>query len=92
MKFYLVTGFHGGCFYSGIYPTNFGHKTHKFVSARDRASGYTLKILEEDGTCLVKYRLITSEHSVHHIADMNIKKILKRIFEAKGYMCHCPSK
>ena len=103
VKFYQLSDWIcGGCFNSAVFPNNIGHKTHKFASARDTASDYTLKILEEDGACLAKcimdkYKdLITSEHDVHDIiADTeytNYKKILKMIIEAKGYMCYCPSK
>lgn len=45
----------GGCFTSAVYPTNTGCQSHKFASARDDASAYTLKTLEEDGACLAKY-------------------------------------
>ena len=41
-------------FNSAIYPSDSGHKTHKFASAREGALDYTLKALEEDGVCLVK--------------------------------------
>ena len=63
-----------------IYPSNSGYKTHKFASARDEASAYTLKILEEDGAkCVMdKYReLTTIKYGVQDIADseyINYKK------------------
>ena len=91
----------GECFNSAIYPNNNGCKTHRFASARDEASDYTLKILREDGACLAKcvmdkYKeLITAKYDVHDIADSeytNYKKILKMVVEANGYMCYCPSK
>ena len=73
----------GGCFNSAIYLNNIGHTTHKLASARDGASDYTLKILEEDGACLAKrvmdkYKaLITSIHDVHDIADIEITNYKK---------------
>ena len=92
-----------GCFNSAVYPKNTGTgcKIHKFASARDEASHYTLKILGEDGACLAKsvmdkYKmLITSKYDVHEIPDTeytNYKKILKLVVEANGFTCYCPSK
>ena len=63
----------GGCFNSAVYPSNTGCKIHKFASARDEASHYTLEILGEDGACLARsvmdrYKmLITSKYDVHEI-------------------------
>ena len=91
----------GECSTSAICPQNTGCNNHKYASARDEASDYTLKTLEEDGACLAKcvmekYKeLITSKYDVHDIADSeftNYKKILKMVGEAKGYICYCPSK
>ena len=91
----------GGCFNSAIYPSNTGCKVHKFASARDEASHYTLEILGEDGACLARsvmdrYKmLITSKYDVHEIPDTectNYKKVLKIVVEANGYTCYCPSK
>ena len=65
----------GGCFTSAVYPNNSGCKSHKFASARDEASDYTLKTLEEDGACLAKcimdkYKeLLISQYDVHDVAD-----------------------
>ena len=84
-----------------VYPNNSGCKSHKFASARDEASDYTLKTLGEDGACLAKcimdkYKeLLISRYDVHDVADSeytNYKKILKIVVEANGYMCYCPSK